>query len=91
MIVLDSNTGIVPATIRELALSLDLAQLQVRSIEVESVICPGLLIRLSAQYDNCLIIQSGDKRPCARCKVGVNVVRVDFLPHLCSLVAIDNC
>ena len=90
LIVLDSDTGIVPATVREIALSLDLAQLQAIRIKEESVTCLGLIGRLSAQYDNCLIVQSRDKRPCARCKVGVDVVRVDFLPHLRFLVSIDN-
>ena len=60
MIVLDSNTGIVSATVREMALGLDLAQLQVPSVEEEGIICTSLIVRFSAQYDNCLIVQSGD-------------------------------
>ena len=53
MVVLHSDTGIVPATEREMALSLDLTHLQVRSIEEERVISPSLTARLSTQYDNC--------------------------------------
>ena len=60
MIVLDSNTGIVSATVREMALGLDLAQLQVLSVEEEGIICTGLIVCFSAQYNNCLIVQSGD-------------------------------
>ena len=85
MVVLDANTGIVSATEREVALSLDLVQKQALGIQVEGVIGTSLLVRFSAQYDNRLIVQSGDKWPCSRCKVEVEVVRVDFLPHLLAL------
>ena len=90
MIVLDSDTGVVSSTVREVALSLDLAQLQVPSIEEEGVTCTSPIVRFSAQYDNRLIVHSGDKRPCARCKVGVDDVRMDFLPHLCILIVNAN-
>ena len=82
MAVLDSNTGIVPSTERKIALNLDRVQHLCPSIKVEDVINASLFVRFSTQYDNCLIIQSGDKWPCSRWKVRVDVVRVDFLPYL---------
>ena len=90
MVVLNSNTGIVSATISEMALSLDWAHLQAPSVEEEGIIRTGLIVRFSSKYDNCLIVQSSDKRPCTRCKAGVNVVRMDFFPHFLSLVVNIN-